>query len=111
MGEEEEAQEQARQVEPGGRRWDRIVNESITVRLPRTTMDRIRDLADQEEVSISHIFRQMASFYLDYVENPDRYRAEERKRLIGEILESPEFLGALDKRITGKIREKAKPEP
>ena len=45
-------------------RWQRIKNETITIRMPRGMMNEVRKLAAQKDASIAHVFREAVQFYL-----------------------------------------------
>jgi len=81
-------------------RWERIKTDIITIRLPRGLMEKVRDIAQNDDSSISHVFRSAIEYYVrDVVESPESRLADQRRKISRDLLVDEEFLSAVAARL------------
>ena len=92
-----EKEDEGRGYGKGLKRWERIKNETISIRIPRGMMNEVRDLAASKDASLGHVFREAVQFYLQYKGNPEAFEAEMRESMRKDLLTDPDFIGLLRK--------------
>ena len=78
-------------------RWQRIKNETISIRLPRGMMDSVRKVAKKKDASIAHVFREAVQFYLEYQGDPQKFEDTQREKMRKDLLTDPNFIDLLRK--------------
>jgi len=97
---EEEPEEKKSKKEDN--RWERIKNETITIRLARSLMNDIRSIASKEDCSISEVFRDSAKMYVKFYDNPELRLKQESEMVAKQLLSDELFLDALRHRLSSK---------
>jgi len=81
-------------------RWERIKTDVITIRLPRGLMEKVREIAQNDDSSIAHVFRAAIEYYVrDVVESPEKRLDDQRRKISRDLLVDEEFLSAVAARL------------